>query len=59
KTHIEKYKPTDGSNALFSNRDGKAMEKFTYQREFRKLKNRFLTLLLESKTLYLEHMDWN
>lgn len=49
KTHIEKYKPTDGSNALFSNRDGKAMEKFTYQREFGKLKNKFLTLLLEAK----------
>ncbi|MFJ7738754.1 hypothetical protein ACIQ2D_20800 [Lysinibacillus sp. NPDC097287] len=49
KTHIEKYKAIDGTNALFSNRDGKAMEKFTYQREFRKLKNKFLTLLLESK----------
>ncbi|MDR4887986.1 hypothetical protein RGU12_10540 [Fredinandcohnia sp. QZ13] len=45
KNHIENYIATDGSNALFGNANGKAMEKFSYQYYFEKLKRKFIELL--------------
>lgn len=50
KNHIENYKPTDGSTALFVNAEGKAMAKFTYEYYFNKLKKQFLNILSKSET---------
>ncbi|MGG4263918.1 hypothetical protein [Peribacillus simplex] len=49
KNHLKSYKATDGSNALFVNKNGKAMAKFSYQYYFDKLKDRFLLVLGESE----------
>ncbi|NHC43444.1 hypothetical protein G6549_26710 [Bacillus sp. MM2020_1] len=48
KNHIKSFKATDGSNALFVNANGNAMEKFSYEYYFSKLKKKFLQLLGES-----------
>ncbi|MEI2356202.1 hypothetical protein [Mesobacillus zeae] len=50
KNHINCFKAKDGSNALFVNANGKAMEKFSYEYYFRKLKKKFLQLLSESES---------
>jgi len=43
--HIQLYNPTDGTNALFVNRDGKAMSGRSYRQYFDKLKRCFLEYL--------------
>ena len=45
KNHIDKYIATDDSNALFVNKDGKAMADFSYRYYFNKLKHKFLERL--------------
>lgn len=41
RNHIENYPPMDGSDALFVNRDGKAMSGQSYRAYFSKLKRIF------------------
>lgn len=45
KYHLENYVPADGSDALFVNRDGKAMSGQSYRAYFSKLKKEFLKQL--------------
>ncbi|ASJ54549.1 hypothetical protein BP422_13860 [Brevibacillus formosus] len=66
KKHLENYKPKDGSDALFINRDGKAMTGRTYRDYFTKLKRKFLEQLRKSSNpndkmwaLKLESMKWS
>lgn len=47
KEHIELYKPTDNSNALFVNRDGKAMSGKSYRQYFDKTKRYFINFLAD------------
>ncbi|CAN7200967.1 hypothetical protein LJR153_000570 [Paenibacillus sp. LjRoot153] len=49
KYHLEQYKANDGSNALFVNRDGKAMSGRGYRYFFEKAKEHFLDALSLSK----------
>ncbi|GIP55306.1 hypothetical protein [Paenibacillus vini] len=46
--HYKLYIPTDGSNALFINRDGKAMSLGSYRQYFEKAKTHFIKRLRES-----------
>jgi hypothetical protein len=55
KNHINSYKATDGSNALFVNANGKAMAKFSYQYYFSKLKGKFLQTLEESESVLIKN----
>jgi hypothetical protein len=55
KNHIENYKATDNSNALFVNANGKAMEKFSYEYYFGKLKDKFIKTLGESKSVLIKN----
>ncbi|WP_055107607.1 site-specific integrase [Paenibacillus ihumii] len=48
RNHIENYTPVDGSDALFVNRDGKAMSGQSYRAYFSKLKREFLKQLRNS-----------
>jgi len=66
KDHISLYKPSDGSNALFVNRDGKALSQRSYRQYFQKVKDHFIALLenrgdSEQKLLakHLKHMKWS
>ncbi|MCY9659528.1 hypothetical protein P5G65_23770 [Paenibacillus chondroitinus] len=49
KYHLEQYEANDGSNALFVNRDGKAMSGRGYRYFFEKAKEHFLDALSLSK----------
>ncbi|WP_235588519.1 tyrosine-type recombinase/integrase [Sporosarcina koreensis] len=64
--HIQLYKPLDGSNALFINRDGKALSQRSYRQYFQKVKDHFIALLenhgdSEQKILakHLKYMKWS
>lgn len=64
--HINLYKPTDGSHALFVNRDGKALSQRSYRQYFQKVKKNFISLLetygdSEQKILanHLKYMKWS
>jgi hypothetical protein len=46
--HIEKYKPTDGSGALFINNNGNAMTAHEFSRRFSFLKKSFIQYLMDS-----------
>lgn len=66
KAHINRYIATDGSNALFVNRDGTAMADFSYRYYFGKLKNKFLDRLkhsnnsdLKNYSLDLQALKWS
>ncbi len=48
KHHLENYKSTDGNDALFVNRDGKAMSGSGYRYYFEKAKEAFLNVLKNS-----------
>lgn len=55
KNHIENYKATDGSNALFVNDDGKAMTDYSYRYYFNKLKKIFIKRLIDSDDVILRN----
>ncbi|MCG7384680.1 hypothetical protein MH144_18665 [Paenibacillus sp. ACRRY] len=64
--HIELFAPTDKSNALFVNRDGKAMSGRSYRQYFDKLKRSFIEYLKsygnsEDKLIahHLSMMNWS
>lgn len=64
--HIERFKSTDGSNALFVNNRGKAMTAKSYSQYFNKVKNSFCNYLEvygdEEDILVANHlrlMDWS
>lgn len=64
--HIENYKAVDDSDALFVNRDGKAMSGQSYRAYFSKLKIEFLKKLRESSNpddmiygVKLEEYKWS
>lgn len=64
--HIRSYTPTDGSDSLFVNRDGKAMTGRSYRQYFTKLKGEFLKSLRESDDpkdkmwgIKLESLKWS
>lgn len=64
--HINLYKPTDGTNALFVNRDGYALSQRSYRQYFQKVKDHFIAFLenhgdSEQKLLakHLKHMKWS
>lgn len=64
--HIKLYKTNDGSNALFVNRDGKAMSQRSYRQYFQKVKDNFINLLdnhgdYEQKLIakHLRYMKWS
>ncbi|MEE4567215.1 hypothetical protein V2U94_06175 [Paenibacillus polymyxa] len=66
KNHIEIYSCIDGSDALFVNRDGKAMSGQSYRAYFSKLKNEFLKQLRKSSNpddliyaIKLEEYKWS
>ncbi|OMF14738.1 hypothetical protein BK127_17515 [Paenibacillus sp. FSL H7-0331] len=66
KDHIAIYKDSDGSGALFVNRDGKAMTDRSYRQYFDKLKREFIHSLredfgVEGKILanHLSAMKWS
>ncbi|ARK21855.1 tyrosine-type recombinase/integrase [Sporosarcina ureae] len=66
KDHINLYKPTDGTQALFVNRDGNALSQRSYRQYFQKVKDNFIKLLenngdTEQKILakHLKHMKWS
>lgn len=49
--HLELYKCSDGSGALFVNRDGKAMSAKSYRQYFNKVKKQFINLLRQSPNI--------
>uniref|UniRef100_A0AAE9L7Q2 Core-binding (CB) domain-containing protein n=3 Tax=Paenibacillus polymyxa TaxID=1406 RepID=A0AAE9L7Q2_PAEPO len=49
--HLELFRSTDGSGALFVNRDGKAMSAKSYRQYFNKLKKEFIRLLQQSPNI--------
>ncbi len=49
--HISIFKPTDGTNALFVNRDGKAMSAKSYRQHFDKVKKYFIKVLKQSPNI--------
>ncbi|UTD44865.1 hypothetical protein [Campylobacter jejuni] len=51
KDHLELYKSTDGSGALFVNRDGKAMSAKSYRQYFDKVKKEFIKILKNSSKI--------
>lgn len=55
KSHIENYKATDGSRALFVNDEGKAMTDYSYRYYFSKLKNKFIERLQNSDDVILKN----
>lgn len=64
--HLGNYSASDDSDALFINRDGKAMTGRTYRDYFSKLKNEFLKQLRESSNptdkmwaIKLETLKWS
>ncbi len=64
--HLSLYKPNDGSDALFVNRDGKAMSERSYRQHFDTLKQKFIKFLKESKETdaivlgrHLESAKWS
>lgn len=64
--HIKIYKPQDETNALFINRDGKAMSQRSYRQYFQKVKEHFIRLLetygdSEQKLIaqHLRYMKWS
>lgn len=64
--HIKLYKPIDNSNALFINRDGKALSQRSYRQYFQKTKDYFINLLEnhgdnEQKLIakHLKYMKWS
>lgn len=64
--HLQLFKPVDNSNALFINRDGKAMSGRSYRQYFDKVKKSFLNYLKvygdsEDKLLahHLSTMSWS
>lgn len=64
--HMNLYKPTDGSESLFVNRDGKALSQRSYRQYFQKVKDHFIALLenhgdSEQKMLakHLKYMKWS
>jgi|UniRef100_A0A8R1HVV5 integrase len=66
RNHIENYPPMDGSDALFVNRDGKAMSGQSYRAYFSKLKKEFLKQLRKSSNpddliyaVKLEEYKWS
>ncbi|MEG2867901.1 MAG: hypothetical protein RR894_09145 [Terrisporobacter sp.] len=66
KYHIEHFKATDGTNALFVNRDGKAMSGESYNYYFTKLKNTFIKNIessndtkLKTYAKYLKSHQWS
>lgn len=66
KNHIENYKATDGSNALFVNDDGKAMTDYSYRYHFNKLKEIFIKRLKDSNdatlrnyAIFLKSKKWS
>lgn len=65
KAHIQNYKATDGTTALFVDSNGKAMTGDTYNYHFRQLKKIFIETLSKDKDIrlvtyakYLEDMKW-
>lgn len=66
KDHVNLYKPIDGSNALFVNRDGNALSQRSYRQYFQKVKDYFIATLenhgdSEQKLLakHLKYMKWS
>lgn len=66
KDHISLYRDTDNTNALFVNRNGKAMSGKSYRQYFDKLKNCFITYLklygdVEDKLVahHLNSVSWS
>ncbi len=66
KAHISRYIATDGSKALFVNKDGNAMADFSYRYYFSKLRNKFLERLMNSNksdlknySLDLQALKWS
>lgn len=66
KDHINLYKPMDESDALFINRDGKALSQRSYRQYFQKVKDSFISQLethgdSEQKLLasHLKYMKWS
>ncbi|MDK9855234.1 MULTISPECIES: site-specific integrase [Staphylococcus] len=64
--HIKLYRTKDGTNALFVNRDGKAMSQRSYRQYFEKVKDHFIRLLenhgdSEQKLIakHLRYMKWS
>jgi len=64
--HIQLYKPLDGNNALFVNRDGNALSQRSYRQYFQKVKDHFIALLEnhgdnDQKLLakHLKYMKWS
>lgn len=64
--HLKTYNPVDGSDALFINRDGKAMSGQSYRAYFSKLKKEFLKQLRNSTntediiySVKLEEKKWS
>lgn len=65
-SHINTYSATDGSLALFINRDGKAMSERSYRRYFNIVKSEFISLLESSSdsdmkllAISLKHSKWS
>lgn len=65
KNHLEKYKATDGSMALFVNNQGKSMTGDSYDYHFRVLKEKFILKLESSDDIriktyaqFLRNTDW-
>jgi len=66
KDHISLYKTIDGTNALFVNRNGKAMSERSYRQYFQKIKDHFISLLEnhgdnEQRLIakHLRYMKWS
>lgn len=64
--HINTYQSSDGTSALFVNRDGKAMSVGSYRRYFETVKKEFISLLEDSTDLdmrmlgiSLKHSKWS
>jgi integrase len=65
-SHKIRFKPTDGSDALFVNRDGKAMIAKSYSQYFNKVKNSFCNYLKAygdeddvALADHLRYVDWS